>query len=247
MVSCVWKRIDINYAVTSLSRFSVAPRENHLLLAQKLLGYLKKYPKRGYIINPEPPKIDIEYQTAKFSKDFGSQYNYFKEDIDPRFPKPLLPEFAISLFVDADHGHDKVTGRSITGILGFVGSTPAIWSSKRQPCVQTSTFGAEFTALKRAVEEAVSLQYYLRSMGVAVTNPAIIYVDNMGVVINSSFPESSLNKKTVALAYHFTREHIANNVVEIRKLHTDDNYADPLTKAVNSTKHSEFFYEFLRN
>ena len=64
--TCQWLvvcgRIDINYAVTSLSRFSVAPRENHLLLAQKLLGYLKKYPKRGYIINPEPPKIDIEYQ-----------------------------------------------------------------------------------------------------------------------------------------------------------------------------------------
>ena len=151
------------------------------------------------------------------------------------------------MFVDADHGHDKVTGRSITGIVGFVGSTPAIWSSKRQPCVNTSTFFEEFTALKKAVEESVSLRYYLRSMGVRVTQPVKIYVDNIGVVINSSDPQTSLNKKTIALAYHFTREHIANNVVEIRKIDSSDNYADALTKALNSREHSDFFYEYMRN
>ena len=47
----------------------------------------------------------------------------------------------------------------------------------------------------------------------------------MGVIINSTNPVSSLNKKTIALAYHFTREYIANN-------NTKDNYADPLTKTL---------------
>ena len=74
--TCQWLivcgRIDISYAVTSLSRFSVAPRELHLQLAQKIYGYLKKYPKRGYIIKPESPKINIEYTKETFSKDFGS-------------------------------------------------------------------------------------------------------------------------------------------------------------------------------
>ena len=118
-------------------------------MAIRILGYLKKYPKRGYIINLSKPKVDLDYESIGFSKDFGIQYSYFKEDLDPRFPEPLMDEFESTIFVDADHGHDKVTGRSITGIIGFVGSTPTIWSSKRQPCVQVSTFGAEFTALKR--------------------------------------------------------------------------------------------------
>ena len=179
------------------------------------MGYLKKYQKRRYYINPTKPNINVEYEVTAFSKDFGTQYSYFKEDLDPQFPAPLLDKLECNIFVDADHGHDKVTGRSITGILGFVGSTPAIWSSKRQPCVQTSTFGAEFTALKRAVEEGVSLRYYLRSMGAKVTKPVKIYCDNMGVVINSSNPVRTLNKKTIVLAYHFTREHIANNVLWI--------------------------------
>ena len=80
-----------------------------------------------------------------------------------------------------------------------------------------------------------------------VTQPAKIYCGNMGVVINSSNPVSTLNKKTIALAYHFTREHIANNVVKIRKVDTEDNYADPLTKALNSVKFNGFFYKYLRN
>ena len=113
--------------------------------------------------------------------------------------------------------------------------------------MQTSTFGAEFAALKKAVEECVSLRYYLRSMGVRVSESTKIYVDNMGVVINSSDPSSSLNKKTIALAYHFTREHIANDVVEVRKIGSDDNYADPLTKTVTSSAHNDFCYEFLTN
>jgi hypothetical protein len=90
--------------------------------------------------------------------DFGNQYHYFQEDIDSRFSPPLINELALNLFVDADHGHDKATGRSITSsTLVKVGSTPVVWRSRRQPSVQTSTFGAEFTSLKAGVEEAVKL------------------------------------------------------------------------------------------
>ncbi|MGH7955023.1 MAG: reverse transcriptase domain-containing protein [Gloeomargaritales cyanobacterium] len=238
-------RLDLTFAVVSLSRFSCAPRKGHLDLAKKIFGYLKKYPKLGYFINPESPRVEIQFE--KVEPDFGHQYDYFVEELDPRFPEPLLNELDINIFADSDHGHDKVTGRSITGLIGMVGSTPTMWSAKRQPCVQTSTFGAEFVAMKKAVEEAITLRYHLRSFGVAVNKPTCIYADNMGVIINASNPASTLNKKPVALSYHFTREHVANSVIEIRKIDTDHNYADPFTKAINSTQFHKFFYELLRN
>ena len=62
------------------------------------------------------------------------------------------------------------------------------------------------------------------------------------MVINSTNPVSSINKTTIALSYHSTREHVANNVVQIRKVDTEDKYADPLTRALNSVKHNDFFY-----
>jgi hypothetical protein len=52
-------------------------------------------------------------------------------------------------------------------------------------------------------------------MGIQVSKPTPIWVDNMGVVLNASNPGSTLNKKHIALAYHFVRENVANNVVEI--------------------------------
>ena len=187
-----------------------------MILARQVFGYLKKYPKRGYAINPEPLKIDMSYEKVGIKLDFGTQYGYFQEEIDPRFPMPLIEELQTTIFCDADHGHDRVIGRSITGIFSVVGSTPISWSSKRQACVQTSTFGAEFTALKKAVEETVMLRYHLRSMGIKVDKPTPIYVDNMSVVLNATNPGSTLNKKTIVLAYHFVREHITNGVIEIR-------------------------------
>lgn len=248
---CQWLvvagRFDLGYAVSSLSRFSSAPREGHLECARKIFGYLRKYPSRGYLINPSPPIFDLEYQSIELRQDFGGQYHYFKEDLDPRFPEPLLQELEINMFCDSDHAHDKVTGRSITGLIAFVGSTPILWDSKRQNCVQTSTFGAEFTALKRAVEKVVMIRYHLRSMGIKVSSATSIWVDNMAVILNATNPGSTLNKKHVALAYHFVREHVANTIIDVRKIGSLDNYADPFTKALNSTEFHDFFYEIQQN
>jgi hypothetical protein len=84
-------------------------------------------------------------------------------------------------------------------------------------------------------------------MGINVSKPTPVFVDNMGVVLNASNPGSTLNKKSVALSYHFVREHVANDVVEIRKIDTKDNYADPFTKALGSAEHLAFFHEVMCN
>ena len=60
---CTAGRLDIAFAVSSLSRFSQAPREGHLERTHKILGYLKKYTKRGYIIDPRDPILNISYES----------------------------------------------------------------------------------------------------------------------------------------------------------------------------------------
>eukprot|EP00957_Ditylum_brightwellii_P117367 8951065-Ditylum_brightwellii.AAC.1 len=66
--------------------------------------------------------------------------------------------------------------------------------------------------------------------------PTPISVDNVSVVLNALNPGSTLNKKTVALSYHFVREHVTNGVIEIRKNDSEDNFADPFTKPLASNK-----------
>ena len=158
---CQWiltaGRFDIAFAVSSLSRFAHQPRQEHLERSEKILGYLKKYSKRGYIIDPRDPIVDVEFESI--IPDFGHQYSDFREEIDDQLPIPKMKELAITIFVDSNHAHDLVTGRSITGMICFVGRKPISYISKRQSAVQTPTFGAEFVALKKAVEEAVTLRY----------------------------------------------------------------------------------------
>ena len=125
----------------------------------RIFGFLKKYPTRGIRIDHRPIEGRPEYQQAKI--DFGHQYLEFKEELDPRFPPALMGEIESTIFIDSNHEHDKRTGRSITRFIGLFGSTPGSWGSKRQSSVQPSTFGAEFLALKRAVEEAVGYRYFL--------------------------------------------------------------------------------------
>ena len=63
---CQWistaGRFDITYVVSSLRRFAHQLREGHLERSEKILGYLKKYSKRGYIVDPRDPIVDIEYE-----------------------------------------------------------------------------------------------------------------------------------------------------------------------------------------
>jgi hypothetical protein len=150
--------------------------------------------------------------------------------MDPHFPTPLGQEIPITIFFDSDHAHDKVTGRSISGIIVMVGRTPIIWKSRRQGAVQTSTYGAEFCAMRMATEEAISIRYMLQSLGIPITQPTKLFGDNLGVIQSASTPEATLKKKHVALSYHCVREAIAAKITAPFKLEGKDNFADVLTK-----------------
>ena len=135
---CQWvsisARMDITFAVLSLSRFAAKPREGHFRRALKILGYLKKYPKKGYIIDPRSTIVNVKYQDVV--PDFGNQYEKINEEMDEQLPKQLMDELPVVIFVDSNHGHDLVTGKSIIGLIVFVRRTPISYVSKRQSTVQ---------------------------------------------------------------------------------------------------------------
>jgi hypothetical protein len=222
-------RLDICYAVSSLSRFCSCPREGHYTRMIRLWGYLRKYPDKSISIDARDPIYAPNHEDG-LQADFADQYSYASEEIDQMFPTPIGTELAVTIFFDSDHAHDKITGRSISGIIVMVGRTPVIWKSKRQGAIQTSTYGAEFSAMRLATEEAHTIRYMLRSLGIKVERASRLYGDNLGVIQNATMPEGTLKKKHVALSYHFVREAVAVNVVEPFKILGKDNFADVMTK-----------------
>jgi hypothetical protein len=130
-------RLDVSYATNTLARYSMAPREGHLIALKRLFGYLRKHPDGQILIDPNP--IDHSESLKKFTAydNWKEFYPEAKEEIPPDQPVPGMKKAQITIYVDADHAHDQVTRRSVTGIVLFVNGTPVRWISKRQKTVET--------------------------------------------------------------------------------------------------------------
>ena len=226
-------RLDVAFATMSLSRFSACPRMGHLDRALKVFGYLKKRPNRRICVDSRDPRFQgFESELEKdFSKSLCEDYPEASEEIDAKLPTPKISEISITAFVDSDHAHDKVTRRSVTGMMIFLGRTPIFFSSKRQGAIETSTYGAEFCAMRTAVEELISVRYMMRCLGVKVEYASPLFGDNLGVVQNATMKESLLKKKHVAISYHKVREAAASGIVHPLKIDGRYNFADVCTKA----------------
>ena len=109
--------------------------------------------------------------------------------------------------------------------------------------LKTSTFGAKFTVLKKTVEDYVILQYHLISMCIKVYKPTPVFVENISVVLNATNTGITLNKKTVALRYHFLSGHVSNNVLEVRNTYTSTKIADPFNKLLVSNYFRGFYHK----
>ena len=47
-------------------------------LANKVFGYLNKYPNQEYAINPQLITVDMEYKKVEMKMDFRNQHSYFQ-------------------------------------------------------------------------------------------------------------------------------------------------------------------------
>ena len=142
----------------------------------------------------------------------------------------MVPWVKGIIFTDSNHGGDKVTSKSKTGVMVFVGANLLKSISKMQKTVADSTKNAEMVALRAACDEAKDLMYTLRSLGVRVQLPIQIFSDSKAAVDNVTIPGSPLRKKQESIIYHKCREGIALELWEIYFLDGDENSSDINTK-----------------
>ena len=148
-------------------------------------------------------------------------------------------------YVDGDHAGDTVTRRSRTGFLVFLNSALVHWMSKKQASIETSSFGAEFTAMKQCTEYVRGLRYKLRMMGISCSSPTYVYGDNQSVLANTTMPHSVLNQKSNSIAYHFVREGTARDEWRTTYVNTSLNPADLLTKPLPAGEKRTHFVQMI--
>jgi hypothetical protein len=169
--------------VSILSTYLCLPREVHLEAVFHVCAYIGLHHNTRVVFDPTYPSVDM----GTFIKtDWKSMYGDMKEMIPSYAPIPCVKEVDLRLFVYSDHAGEKITMHSRTGFVIYLNMAPIVWFSKRQPVVDSSVFGADFVAMKNGIETCCGLCYRLIFMGVTLSGPTFLYLDNMYVVHNTA-------------------------------------------------------------
>jgi hypothetical protein len=160
-----------------MKRFNMSPREEHLKATKRILAYLKRLPMGRVIVDTSGPIHSSYIEDHPNCKDLKG------------------PKVRMTVYVDADHTHDLITRRSITGVHFLLKNTLIRWVSNFQKTVETSSNGSELVASINAIELILEVRFTLRSSGVDLDEPNSRLGENISVVLNTLVPSIVLKKK----------------------------------------------------
>nr|GEU68078.1 putative retrotransposon protein [Tanacetum cinerariifolium] len=168
----------------------------------------------------------------------------FAQNVTSRFQQnlgDLKRELRVSCYTDAGYLTDANDLKSQTGYVFVLNGGVFDWKSAEQSIFSTSSAEAEYIATFNASKEEVWVRKFSSGLGVVPTieEPISMYCDNTGVIAITN--ESGITKgaRHFRAKVHYLREVIKYGDIKLEKVHTDDNLADPFTKALEFPKHSE--------
>ncbi|GJZ83994.1 retrotransposon protein, putative, ty1-copia subclass [Tanacetum coccineum] len=163
----------------------------------------------------------------------------FAQNVRRRFQQN--PELRVSCYNDAGYLTDADDLKSPTGYVFVLNRGAVDWKSVKQSIFATSSAEAEYIAAYDASKEAVWVRKFISGLGVVpiIEEPINMYCDNTGAITIAN--ESGITKgaRHFRAKVHYLREVIEFGDIKLEKVHTDDNLADPFTKALAFPKHSE--------
>ena len=138
-------------------------------------------------------------------------------------------------YTDSDMAGDVDTRKSTSGYLITLSGGAVAWQSRLQRCVALSTTEAEFIAKTEACKELLWMKTFVQELGFK-QEKYTLYCDSQSAIYlgkNSTFHSRS---KHINVRYHWIRDVLSSRLIELRKIHTDDNDADMFTKVLPKEK-----------
>ena len=93
---------------------------------------------------------------------------------------------------------------------------------------------AEYVAAAEASKEAVWLRKFLGDLEVipGIDKPITLYCDNSAAIANTKESRHHKRTKHIDRKYHMIREYVEQKLIDVCKVASEDNVADPFTKTL---------------
>ena len=144
-------------------------------------------------------------------------------------------ELIVNGYVDASFDTDPDDSKSWTGYVFILNGGAVSWSSSKQSVVAGSTCEEEYIAASEAANEGVWMKEFISDLGVisSTSGPMKIFCDNTAAIALAT--ESRFHKRTkhIKRCFNSIRDLVQVGDIEICKIHTDLNVANPLTKPLS--------------
>jgi hypothetical protein len=205
-------RPDIAFATSILARHSQNPTIRHWNGVKHLMRYLRR------------------------TSDLGL---YYQKTNNPK----------ISGFADSGFHTDVTAGKSQTGYIFMKNGAPISWKSTKQTVTATSTNHAELLAFHEAARECVWLRtmerILMQQCKIQVKDkPTVVFEDNSTCIrqMSAGFIKTDRTKHISPHIFIYSQDLIEKGQLEIRKVESEYNVADMLTKALPAYKHKRLVH-----
>ncbi|GJT35536.1 retrovirus-related pol polyprotein from transposon TNT 1-94 [Tanacetum coccineum] len=124
---------------------------------------------------------------------------------------------------------DYVDRKNTSGICTFVGCCLASWFSKKQTALAISTSETQYVSAEKACQQTLWMKQALIDYDIQLDD-VLIMCDNKGEIDLSKNHMQHSQTKHIEIRRHFLRDNVQKGNNSIKKVSSEDNIADILTK-----------------
>ena len=138
----------------------------------------------------------------------------------------------LHVYSDSDWGSDKDTRLSTSGVLIMMAGGPVNWISKLQPIVTVSSMEAEYLAYFFAIQDVVWIRQLLEDIDLEHARNTKVFIDNQSARQLAMNPVNHQRSEHIDIKYHWIRDKVAAQEIELVYVPTTEQRADFLTKTL---------------
>lgn len=146
----------------------------------------------------------------------------------------------LQVYTDSDYAGDLDDRKSTSGFFFLFGTAAVSWSSKKQPIVSLSTTEAEYIAAASCACQCIWMRRILEELGQKEEKKTVIQCDNISTIKLSKNVVFHGKSKHIDVRFHFLRNLVKDEIVELSHCSSQDQLADIMTKPLKLDQFLKF-------